>query len=99
MTILDLDQDEVFQMINHYGTYWAEHKCIEEPAELIQAITKLNIALNDDLELEDELKALKEEMADVFIVLKMLQELYNISNNEFQAYIKQKMKRNMERIR
>ena len=99
LVYLDLDQDEVYQLIKHYGTLWSTYKCMEEPAELIQAISKITIAFNEgESDLLGYRDALQEEMADVFITIKLLQELYNISNRELQAHINQKMKRNIGRI-
>lgn len=41
---------------------------------------------------------IKEEMADVYICLQMLKEIYNFSDEELEKMYERKMRRNIERI-
>lgn len=81
------------QLINRKGEEYTKEKVSEELAELIQAHSKVRCGEVDNLD------NLKEEMADVYIILEMLKELYSISENDMQKWIDLKMQRNLERIK
>ena len=66
--------------------------CMEECAELIQAISKEKRGKHDK-------QHLIEEMADVYICLEMLMEIYNISSKEIESMIERKQQREIERMR
>lgn len=66
-------------------------RCLEEMAELSQAISK--VLRNKDGSREN----LVEEMADVTIVLKMLQHLHKISDSELRNEVNKKMEKNIKR--
>lgn len=65
-----------WQSIDHYGTRLQSIVCMEECAELIQAISK---KLREDTSSND---ALAEEMADVIICLHQLKMMYGITDKE-----------------
>lgn len=80
--------------ISHYGVVQMLNVCIEEPAELIQAISKLrrygrNITTRSNL---------VEEIADVYIILEELKIMYDIGNHEIDDWISYKQIRTIERI-
>lgn len=66
-------------------------RCLEEMAELSQAVSK--VLRNKDGAREN----LVEEIADVTIVLKMLQHLHEISDHELENEINKKMQKNIKR--
>jgi NTP pyrophosphatase (non-canonical NTP hydrolase) len=67
--------------------------CLEELSELQIEITRLERGrtLNTN--------GLKEEMADVYIILEMLQKMYSISDADLDREKSKKMKRNLNRIK
>lgn len=71
--------------------------CMEEPAELIQAISKMQRYLNEGVfrpKYKDSLTDnLCEEIADVYICLKKLQLYFDISDDCIQEWIDYKEKR------
>lgn len=64
---------------------------IEELSELQKEICKDLRGFNRRIEI-------KEEMADVYICLQLLKEIYNFSDNELEKMYTRKMMRNIERI-
>ena len=66
--------------------------CILCPIKLIQAISKEKRGKHDK-------QHLIEEMADVYICLEMLMEIYNISSKEIESMIERKQQREIERIK
>ena len=64
------------QSIDHYGRQMQSIVCMEECAELIQAISK---KLRDPTSPNDHLN---EEMADVIICLNLLKLMYGITDKE-----------------
>lgn len=67
--------------------------CILCPTKLIQAISKEKRGKHDK-------QHLIEEMADVYICLEMLMEIYNISSKkEIESMIERKQQREIERIK
>lgn len=77
--------------------------CVEEPAELIKAITKIwrtTTTPNKVKTLYPDLHHnLLEEMVDVFIILHMLSKIYGITEDEFKEMLDKKMQRNTERLK
>lgn len=77
--------------IQHYGKNNQSTVCMEECAELIQAISKAKRGkINRDNMIE--------EIADVLICIEMLKQMYSISDSEIDAWIKKKQKREVERM-
>lgn len=66
--------------------------CILRPIKLIQAISKEKRGKHDK-------QHIIEEMADVYICLEMLMEIYNISSKEIESMIERKQQREIERIK
>ena len=65
---------------------------VEELSELQKEICK-------DLRGFDRREEIKEEMADVYICLQLLKEIYNFSDEELKKMYERKMRRNIERIK
>jgi NTP pyrophosphatase (non-canonical NTP hydrolase) len=80
------------QTIDLYGTDLQCFVACEELAELIQAISKALRTDNDDNK-----DNLIEEMADVYIILEQLQELYTISDELINEKITEKLERQDKR--
>jgi hypothetical protein len=80
------------QIYNHYGRMHQEMKLLEELAELIQAISRINTEPDASKSLYcDELAI--EEAADVLI---MIQQLYG---DAVSKYVEMKLQRQLERIK
>ena len=87
-----IDSNIVQNSIKHYGSDLQTTVCMEECAELIQAISKMKRG-------KDNRNNLIEEMADVMICIEILKQVYGISDNEIQNYVRQKQNRSIERMK
>jgi len=77
-------EHKIKQLANHYGKQAQTLKCIEEKAELTQALCKnTNIA---------------EEIADVEIMLEQIKYLYFIDDEEVEKIKEYKINRQIDRI-
>ena len=65
--------------------------CMEECAELIQAISKEKRGKND-------VEHLTEEIADVIICIEILKQVYKITDDRIQYFLHEKQKRIVERM-
>lgn len=82
----------VKRSIEHYGKDVQSTVCMEECAELIQAISKEKRGKSDKCHLA-------EEMADVIICIEMLKQIYNITEDTIYSWIINKQERTIERIK
>lgn len=82
----------VQRSIEHYGKDVQSTVCMEECAELIQAISKEKRGKSDK-------ENLAEEMADVIICIEMLKQIYNITEDEIYSWIITKQERTIKRIK
>ena len=82
----------VQRSIEHYGKDVQSTVCMEECAELIQAISKEKRGKSDKCNLA-------EEMADVLICIEMLKQIYNINEDEIYSWVINKQERIIERIK
>lgn len=80
------------QSIDHYGRQLQSIVCMEECAELIQAISK---KLREDTPSND---ALTEEMADVIICLNLLKMMYGITDKAISDWVEAKTLRVAKRM-
>ena len=71
---------------DHYGKEHQTIKAMEELAELIQALAK------------GDTENIKEEIADVRVMLEQIEYIYDISEEEITLRICSKLNRQMERI-
>lgn len=94
--MIKVNEDLQFKLINN-DTKTQLLICMEEPAELIQAISKVQRYLNEGVinpKYKSSLAAnLCEEIADVYICLKKLQLYFDISDDCIQEWIDYKEKR------
>lgn len=74
------------EVVNEYGANIQSTICMEECAELIQAISKMKRG-------KDNRDNLIEEMADVYIILEQLKFIYNITDNEIIKWLDAKQDR------
>ena len=87
-----IDSDIIKRSIEHYGKDVQSTVCMEECAELIQAISKEKRGKSD----KDHLA---EEMADVLICIEMLKQIYNITEDEIYSWVITKQERTIKRIK
>ena len=90
--MIQIDSYVVKRSIEHYGKDLQSTVCMEECAELIQAISKEKRGKSDK-------EHLSEEMADVIICIEMLKEIYSISDDMISEWIQIKEARIIERIK
>ena len=90
--MIPIDSYVLKRSIEHYGKDLQSTVCMEECAELIQAISKEKRGKSDK-------EHLSEEMADVIICIEMLKEIYSISDDMIFEWIQIKEARIIERIK
>ena len=90
--MIEVNSYVVKRAIEHYGKDVQSTVCMEECAELIQAISKEKRGKSDK-------SHLTEEMADVIICIEMLKEIYSISDDMISEWIQIKEARIIERIK
>lgn len=86
-----LNDNDIDFLLDKYDFHQNNLMCVEELAELQQAISKV---LRNK---EGSRDNLIEEMSDVIIVIKMLQRLHNVSSSTLREEVDNKMKRNITR--
>lgn len=89
------NKDVLEKAIKKYGVEKQLLVCMEEPAELIQAVSKVERYPEDSTRMQD----LIEEMADVTICLEYLMLIYNIRQEELDEWINRKVKRISKKIK
>ena len=78
--------EQLETIVGFYGVECQKVKAIEEMWELIKAICK------------NDIENIKEEMADVYVMLSQLQIIYGFSDEEIEKIKKGKIKRTLETI-
>lgn len=91
-----IDEKVIARSVDHYGEEIQATVCMEECAELIQAISKM-IRRNDELS-EKEHDHLEEEVADVLICIETLKQIYSIPDLNIEEWIDRKQKRMINRM-
>ena len=87
-----IDSDIIKRSIEHYGKDVQSTVCMEECAELIQAISKEKRGKSDK-------ENLAEEIADVINSIEMLKQIYNITEDEIYSWVITKQERTIKRIK
>ena len=88
------DKESIYRAaISVWGKDAQENQAIEEMAELTQAINKMRRQPSPE-----HLDNLKEELADVQIMLDQLKLIHRISDEELQTYEDQKLQRLQTRL-
>jgi NTP pyrophosphatase (non-canonical NTP hydrolase) len=91
ITGIKIDKGIIADSIQHYGKNNQSTVCMEECAELIQAISKAKRGkINRDNMIE--------EIADVLICIEMLKQMYMISDEKINNWIEKKQAREVERM-
>lgn len=92
ITGIKINKGVIAESILHYGKNNQSTVCMEECAELIQAISKAKRGkINRD--------NLTEEIADVLICIEMLKQMYMISDEKINKWIEKKQAREAERMK
>lgn len=87
-----IDNEIVKDSIVYYGKDVQSTICMEECAELIQAISKEKRGKSDK-------NHLAEEMADVLISIELLKDIYDVSNDQINEWVDKKQKRIRSRMK
>jgi len=91
ITEIKIDRNIISNSIQHYGRNNQSTVCMEECAELIQAISK---AKRGKIDRDNMI----EEIADVLICIEMLKQMYMISDEKINKWIEKKQAREVERM-
>ena len=91
ITGIKIDRNIISNSIQHYGRNNQSTVCMEECAELIQAISK---AKRGKIDRDNMI----EEIADVLICIEMLKQMYMISDEKINKWIEKKQAREVERM-
>lgn len=86
-------KEDLLKIINHYGINNQQRKLEEEVFELQEAIIKYENNCNLTRE------SIKEEIADVGVLLQQISEYYDISFEDIYPIMKNKINRTMERMK
>lgn len=92
----NIDEKVITRSVDHYGAEIQATVCMEECAELIQAVSKM-IRRNDELSEKDH-DHLEEEVADVLICVETLKQIYSIPDLNIEEWIERKQKRMINRM-
>lgn len=87
----NIDESIIAKSIKHYGAEIQGTVCMEECAELIQAISKAKRGKFDE-------NNMTEEIADVLICIEILKQIYNIPDYSIKSWIERKQKRILDRM-
>ena len=87
----NIDESIIAKSIKHYGAEIQGTVCMEECAELIQAISKAKRGKSDE-------NNMTEEIADVLICIEILKQIYNIPDYSIKNWIERKQKRILDRM-
>lgn len=88
----------IADIVEHYGVQNQFGIHMEECAELVQAISKLNRAWGDKDKINEARDMVVEEIADVLICVTQLQYILNITTDELDTIIEAKVERQIRRI-
>ena len=88
---INVDKSIVSKSIKHYGNGIQLVVCMEELSELTQAISK-------EIRGKDDRSNLVEEMADVLICIEILKQVFEITDEDIDSWIKYKQERNLFRM-
>lgn len=99
-------EDKIKKIARHYGYEAQSRQCIEEMAELTQAINKfwrkqLNCGekpLNNVPFGTMEENNIDEELVDVYIMILQMKHLHKISDSDFDNEIRRKLDRQLRRM-
>ena len=89
------------QQTNVIARYGADAQAMvhmEEAAELIQAVSKMRRAANAGKDDDAARYNLVEEISDVLICMKQMQEIYGISDHDIQIMVDRKCRRQEARL-
>lgn len=92
ITGIKIDKGVIAESILHYGKNNQSTVCMEECAELIQAISK---AKRGKIDRDNMI----EEIADVLICVEMLKQIYNIPDRSIENWIELKQERMLRRMK
>ena len=93
-----INKDDIRTMINRHSTTFTIHHIYQELAELMIAVSKLEIALEDGGYSEGVHKdAVIEEIADALIMIEIIKSLYGITDEMMNLEITNKMNENLKR--
>ena len=96
---MKVNEKIVSKMIKQYGTGKITTICMEECAELIQAVSKEKRKKRKKHHKNVDKEHLAEEMADVLISFEIIKQVYGITDKDIKKQLEIKQKRNKARLK
>lgn len=96
MSKIEVDKGICKRAIEAFGKEYMLNVAMEEPAELIQAVSKMRREREEDIFGKIHLI---EEMCDVYVILEELAEIYGVEEDEINSMIAQKQARTVLRMK
>lgn len=93
-----IDRNSIRKLIEGHTPEFTIHHFYQELAETIVAVSKLEISLSEFKFDEGFKDALVGEMADNYISLEMMKEVYGITEERLELEIRNKMDKNLRRV-
>ena len=94
-----MKSSQINKLIKRNGRETEVLTCMEEPSELIQAISKTERSRQGDTFAPENLDNLYEEIADTMICIRILTHLYKLDANAIKAMQRKKEKRLVDRYK
>jgi NTP pyrophosphatase (non-canonical NTP hydrolase) len=97
----EMNKQSIIEIAEFYGYDAQSRQLIEEMAELTVALNKYHRITNDMNYVYEHTKcidSIKEEIADVYIMLEQMKYLLNIYEDDIETIINRKILRQLERI-
>ena len=92
-----INKEDIRTMINRHSTTFTIHHIYQELAELMIAVSKLEIALDSDEYDRGYKDCVIEEIADALIMIEIIKSLYGINEDMLKLEVMNKMSRNLKR--
>lgn len=99
--MIKVNKEITKKALDKYGVYVQLNVVNEEMSELIQALSKAVRASNGDESVGQPFEVFSNilsEVADVYVVLDSVREIFSLSENDIQRKINEKQRRLLERM-
>lgn len=93
-------QQDMLQIINHYGLEKQERKLVEEVFEFLQAVEKWHFNKENNCSKDEkyDIASIEEEMADVLVLLNQFAMYFGIQQSQIDSTAQYKIMRTLCRI-
>lgn len=94
-----INKDDIRTLINRHSTTFTIHHIYQELAELMIAVSKLEISLDEGDFDRGYKDCVIEELADALIMIEIIKSLYGVSDEMLNLEIMNKMDENLKRCK